>query len=78
LINPSFHNVDDIFKSHLLNSDLIFILENIGIEPIEIKRKDLKPTTYQLYKGELFHLLTRDRINPFMEGIEIKRDLCQK
>ena len=77
LINPSFHNIDDIFKSPLSNFDLIIILENIGIEFTEISRKGLKPTTYQLYKGELFHLLTRDRINPFMEGIEIKRDLCQ-
>jgi predicted nucleotidyltransferase len=76
LINPIFHNIDDIFKSPLSNFDLIIILENIGVEFIEISRKDLKLTTYQLYKGELFHLLTRDRVNPFMEGIEIKRDIC--
>lgn len=76
LINPSFHNIDDIFRSPLSNFELIIILENIGIEFIEISRKELKPTTYQLYKGELFHLVTRDRINPFMEGIELKRDLC--
>lgn len=31
---------------------------------------------YQLYRGELFHLMTRDRINPFIGGIEITRDLC--
>lgn len=76
LINPSFHSIDDIFLSPLSNFELIIILENIGIELIEISRKNLKPTTYQLYKGELFHLVTRDRINPFIEGIEIKRDLC--
>jgi predicted nucleotidyltransferase len=76
LINPAFHNIDDIFRSPLTNFELIIILENIGIEFIEISRKGLKPTTYQLYKGELFHLLTRDRVNPFMEGMEIKRDLC--
>jgi hypothetical protein len=51
-------------------------LGNIGIELIDISRKDLKSTTYQLYKGELFHLLTRDCVNHFMEGIEIKRDIC--
>lgn len=78
LINPIFHNIDDIFKSPLSNFELIIILENIGIEFTEIPRKGLKPTTYQLYKGELFHLLTRDRINPFMEGIEIKRDMCSE
>lgn len=78
LINPSFHNIDDIFRSPLSNFDLIIILENIGIEFIEIQRKNLKPTIYQLYKGELFHLITRDRINPFIEGIEIKRDLCSE
>ena len=78
LINPSFHSIDDIFKSPLSNFDLIIILENIGIEFIETSRKGLKPTTYSSYKGELFHLVTRDRINPFMEGIEIKRDMCQE
>src|SRR3972149_684878 len=65
LVNPSFHNIDDIFRSPLSNFELIIILENIGVEFIEMSRKDSKPTTYQLYKGELFHLVTRDRINPF-------------
>jgi predicted nucleotidyltransferase len=78
LINPIFHNIDDIFHSPLINFELIITLENIGIEFIDISRKNLKPTTYQLYKGELFHLLTRDRINPFIEGIEIKSDMCQE
>lgn len=78
LVNPSFHNVDDIFRSPLSNYDLILILEDMGIEFIEISRKDLRPMHYQLYKGELFHLVTRDRINPFIEGIEIKKDLCPK
>lgn len=76
LINPVFHNIDDIFRSPLSNFDLVLILENIGIELVEILGKDLKPTTYSSYKGELFHLVTRDRINPFMEGIEVKKDLC--
>lgn len=77
LINPVFHNIDNIFRSPLSNFELIIILENIGIEFIDISRKGLEATTYQLYKGELFHLLTRDRINPFMEGIELKKDMCQ-
>lgn len=78
LINPSFHNIDDILRSPLSNFDLILILENIGIQFTEISRKGSEPTTYQLYKGELFHLVTRDRINPFMEGIEINKYLCQE
>ena len=78
LINPAFHNIDDIFRSPLSNIELIVILENVGVEFTEISRKGLKPTTYQLYKGELFHLLTRDRVNPFMEGIEIKTDMCSE
>lgn len=56
--------------------DLINILQEIGVEFKELSRKGLKTTSYQLYKGELFHLLTRDRINPFMEGIEISKEIC--
>lgn len=58
--------------------DLINILKDIGIEFKDISRKDLGTFTYQLYKGQLFHLLTRNRTNPFMieESIKITRDLC--
>ncbi len=58
--------------------DLIKKLKDIGIEFKNMSRKDLGTFTYQLYKGELFHLLTRNKINPFMENYSIKitRDQC--
>lgn len=56
--------------------NLINILQEIGVEFKELSRKGLKTSSYQLYKGELFHLMTRDRINPFMEGIEISKEIC--
>ena len=58
--------------------DLIKKLKDIGIEFKDISRKELGTFTYQLYKGELFHLLARNKINPFMvkDSIKIKRDQC--
>lgn len=75
--------------------ELIKILRDIGIEFKEITRRDLGifsnshpyqdscpdsySASYSFYKGELFHLLTRDRVNPFMldESIIITRDICK-
>ena len=58
--------------------NLINILKDIGIEFKDISRKELGTFTYQLYKGELFHLLTRNKINPFMvkDSVKITRDQC--
>ena len=90
IINPGFLNAADLppsrtilpyspseeeEKTELLRSQVVDILKNIGVEFKELRIKDI-PLWYQLYGGELFHLMTRDRINPFMEGIEITRDLC--
>lgn len=90
LINPNFINAADLppsrtilpysssekeEKTELLRSQIVDILKNIGVEFKELSIKDI-PLWYQLYEGELFHLMTRDRINPFIEGIKIDRDLC--
>lgn len=90
LINPNFINAADLpplhtvlpyspseeeEKTELLRSQIVDILKNIGVEFKELYIKDMH-LWYQLYRGELFHLTTRDRINPFIEGIEITRDLC--
>lgn len=90
IVNPGFINAADLplsrtilpyspsekeKKVELLRSQIIDILKNIGVEFKELHIKEF-PLWYQLYKGELFHLMTRDRVNPFMEGIEITRDLC--
>lgn len=90
LINPNFLNAADLppsrtvlpyspseeeEKTELLRSQIVDILKNIGVEFKELRIKDML-LWYQLYRGELFHLMTRDRINPFIEGIEITRDLC--
>lgn len=90
IVNPGFINAADLpplrtilpyspsekeEKVELLRTQIVDILKNIGTEFKELHIKEF-PLWYQLYKGELFHLMTRDRINPFMEGIEITRDLC--
>jgi predicted nucleotidyltransferase len=90
LVNPDFINAADLppsrtilpyspsekeEKIELLRSQIVDILKSIGVEFKELHIKEF-PLWYQLYKGELFHLMTRDRINPFMEGIEITKDLC--
>lgn len=89
LVNPSFINAADIppetfiyefFKKEEIetfksNIDIVKILKDIGVEFEQIERKD-EVFWYQLYREEIFHLMTRDRINPFMEGIEISRDIC--
>ena len=90
LINPNFINAADLpplrtilpyrpsekeEKTELLRSQIVDILKNIGVEFKELHTKDI-PLWYQLYGGELFHIMTRDRINPFIEEIEITRDLC--
>jgi predicted nucleotidyltransferase len=90
IVNPGFINAADLppsptvlpyspsaeeEKIELLRSQLVDILKNIGVEFKELHIKEF-PMWYQLYKGELFHLMTRDKINPFMKGIEITRDIC--
>lgn len=90
IVNPDFINAADLppsrtilpyspsekeEKIELLRSQVVDILKNIGVEFKELYIKEF-PLWYQLYKGELFHLMTRDRVNPFMEGIEITRDIC--
>jgi len=90
IVNPGFLNAADLppsrtvlpyspnekeEKIELLRSRIVSILKNIGVEFKELHIKEF-PLWYQLYKGELFHIMTRNRINPFMEGIEITRDLC--
>ena len=90
IVNPDFLNAADLppsrtilpyspseeeEKTELLSEQIVDILKNIGVEFKELRIKEF-PLWYQLYRGELFHLMTRDRVNPFMEGIEITRDLC--
>lgn len=90
IVNPGFLNAADLppsptvlpytpseeeEKEELLREQIVGILKNIGVEFKELRIKEF-PLWYQLYKGELFHLMTRDRINPFMEGINISRDIC--
>ena len=65
---------DDIYAKKIVNA-----LKDIGVEfkYITIYKYKEEGTSfwYQLYKGELFHILPRDRMNPFIEGIKIT-DLC--
>jgi len=70
--------IEKLLESWRANIDLVNILKNIGAEFKQIDRKD-QVFWYQLYRGELFHLMTRDRVNPFIidEGIKITRDLCK-
>lgn len=55
--------------------ELAKTLKDIGVEFKQIERKG-EVFWYQLYKGELFHLMTRKMINPFMEGMKVTKDLC--
>ena len=89
LVNPNFSIQTDIppetfiyeflkkeeIEKFRYNIKIAEILKDIGIEFKQIERKD-EVFWYQLYKEELFHLMTRDRINPFMEGIKISKDIC--
>ncbi len=69
--------IEELLATWRANIDLVNILKNIGVEFKQIERKD-EIFWYQLYRGELFHLMTRDRSNPFIieEGIKITKDLC--
>ena len=60
------------WKTNIVPSN---ILKNVGAEFKEIDRKD-QIFWYQLYRGELFHLMTRNMVNPFMYGIKVTKDMC--
>lgn len=89
LVNPNFIDAADIppetfiyeflkkeeIEKFRSNIKIAEILKDIGVEFKQIERKD-DVFWYQLYEEELFHLMTRNRINPFMEGVKISKDIC--
>ena len=68
-------NVEKLFALWRANIDLVHTLKDIGVEFKQIERKE-EVFWYQLYRGELFHIMTRKILNPFIEGIEIARYMC--
>lgn len=88
IVNPNFINAADLppkptilpftpseeeIKLELLQSHIVDVVEKLGIQFKEMTIKEI-PLWYQLYKGEIFHLMTRNK-DP-LEGIKITRDLC--
>ena len=58
-----------------LSLEIARVLQNIGVEFKEIDLKDII-LWYQLYKGELFHIMTRNKCLIESPNIRITRDMC--
>lgn len=68
--------VEKLLKQWETNMELVRILKNIGVEFRRERRKG-EVFWYQIYEGELFHILPRKIVNPFIkEGIKITKELC--
>ena len=74
----------DLDPNNIYATKIVKALKDIGVEFKYITTHKYQEEGeegfafwYQLYKSELFHILPRDRINPFIEGIRII-DLCDK
>ena len=62
----------------LLRLLIVNTLKGIGVEFKEIELKDII-LWYQLYKCEIFHIMTRrSRKDVTPDSIEIKRDVCKR
>ena len=93
LVNPIMHNASDLpplpiilpyiqskeeEQLELLRLSISNTLKCIGVEFKEIGLKDII-LWYQLYKGEIFHIMTRrSRIDITPDSIEIPRDVCKR
>ena len=93
LVNPIMHDAADLpplpivlpytqsreeEQLELLRLLIANTLKDIGVEFKEIELKDII-LWYQLYKGEIFHIMTRrSRKDVTPDSIEIKRDMCKR
>lgn len=59
----------------LLQLNITSTLQNIGVEFKEMSIKDIM-LWYQLYKGEIFHIMTRKYFTGLTPHIQITRDIC--
>ncbi len=59
----------------LLQMNITNTLQNAGVEFKEIDLKDIK-LWYQLYKGDIFHIMTCNHFAGFTPHIQITRDMC--
>jgi predicted nucleotidyltransferase len=59
-----------------LQLDITRTLQNIGVEFKEMSLKDIM-LWYQLYKGEIFHIMTRKYFEGLTPHIRITRDMCK-
>ena len=58
-----------------LSLEIARVLQNIGVEFKEIYLKDII-LWYQLYKGEIFDIMTRNKYDIESPNIQITRDMC--
>lgn len=58
-----------------LRLKIVGILQNIGVEFKEINLKDII-LWYQLYKGEIFHIMTQNKYDIDSPNIQITREIC--
>jgi len=58
-----------------LSLEIARVLQNIGVEFKELSLKDII-LWYQLYKGELFHIMTRNEYIIESPNIQITRKMC--
>ncbi len=61
--------------TELLRLEIAKVLQNIGVEFKEIYLKDII-LWYQLYEGELFHIMTRNNYLIESPNIQITRKMC--
>jgi len=59
----------------LLQLSFTIALQSIGVEFKEMYLKDIM-LWYQLYKGEIFHIMTRKDFQGMTPHIQITRDMC--
>lgn len=52
--------------------------DDIGMEFKELPRKEDVPFWYQLYKGDIFHIMTTRSKEFIKDGIEINRSQCRR
>lgn len=58
-----------------LQLDITSTLQDIGVEFKEMYLKDII-LWYQLYKGDIFHIMTRKHFEGLTPHIQITRDMC--
>jgi predicted nucleotidyltransferase len=60
-----------------LRLNITSVLQNIGVEFKEISLKDIV-LWYQLYKGEIFHIMPQNKYVIESPNIQITKDMCRE